>query len=195
MPMTARVVIPSMVLAAILMAGCGQDRAPETQAQPEYQPAASVRELMTGMLEPSADAIWESVKITFTPSGVEERAPKTDEEWEALRAHALQLMEAGNLLQMPGRPMARTGEKSAFPGIELGPEEIQQLVDKDRAGWMMRARALTESLKPTIAAIDAKNVEMLGAAGEDIDAACENCHSQYWYPNAPEPPDTVPSRP
>jgi hypothetical protein len=192
MPMTARVVIPSMVLAALMAVGCGQDPAPEAQAQPQYHPMATVRELMTGMLEPSADAIWESVKITFTPSGVEERAPKSDEEWAALRAHALQLMEAGNLLQIPGRPMARSHEKSAFPGIELGPDEIQQLVDKDRAGWLTRARALTESLKPALDAIDAKNVEMLSEAGEHIDSACENCHSQYWYPNAPEPP-AIPS--
>jgi hypothetical protein len=178
--------------AALVITGCGQDPAPAAQAEPEYQPAATVRELMTGMLEPSADAIWESVKITFTPTGVEERAPKTDEEWAALRVHALQLVEAGNLLQMPGRAMARTGEKSAFPGIELGPDEIQQLVDKDRAGWLMRARALSESLKPTLEAIDARNVDMLGEAGEHIDSACENCHSQYWYPNAPEPPAIAP---
>jgi hypothetical protein len=192
MPMTARAVIPFMLLTAVLIAGCGQDPVPEPEGQPEFQPTATVRELMTGMLEPSADAIWNSVKITFTPSGVDERAPKTDEEWEALRVHALQLMEAGNLLQMAGRPMARTGEKSAFPGIELGPDEIQQLVDKDRAGWIMRARTLTESLKPTLAAIDARNVDMLGEAGEHIDSACENCHSQYWYPNAPEPPAIAP---
>jgi hypothetical protein len=192
MPMTARIVFPSMVLTAVIAAGCGQGAAPGPQTEPQYQPAATVRELMTGMVEPSADAIWESVKITFTPSGVEERAPKTDEEWNALRAHALQLMEAGNLLQMPGRAMARTGETAAFPGIELGPDEIQQLIEKDRPGWLMRARALSESLKPTLDAIDAKNVDMLGEAGEHIDEACENCHSQYWYPNAPEPPVIAP---
>ena len=147
---------------------------------------------MTGVLEPSADAIWESVKTIVTATGMEERAPKTDEEWAALRRHALQLIEASNLLQIPGRAMAETGEKSAYPGIELGPEEIQQLVDKDPAGWLMRARALGTALSPTLEAINAKNVTMLQEAGEDLDTACENCHTQYWYPNAPEPPAITP---
>jgi hypothetical protein len=156
---------------------------------------ATVRELMVGMLEPSADAIWESVKITYTASGKEERAPRTDEEWTTLRGEALRLMEASNLLQIPGRAMARSDEQSAFPGIELGPAEIQQLVDKDRAGWNSRAQALRELLKPALAAIEAKDAEKLTAAGEEIDTACENCHVQYWYPNAPEPPDIVPPSP
>ena len=188
--MTAQHLLPCAALAALLLAaGCGQGEAPAPQSQAEYRPVATVRDIMTGMLEPSAEAIWQSVATVITATGTEERAPRTDEEWAALRRHALQLVEASNLLQMPGRAMARAGEQSAFPGIELGPEEIQALVDKDRAGWLMRARALGTALAPTLDAINAKNAKLLEEAGEPLDTACENCHLQYWYPNAPEPPD------
>jgi hypothetical protein len=190
---TARFPISSMVLSATLIAAaCGRDPAPapaaQVQAQPEYQPVATVRDIMRGVLDPSSAAIWESTKLTFTKAGLEERAPKTDDEWFALRNHALLLIEASNLLQMPGRPMARPGEVSSFPGIELGPEEIQALVDKDRMGWMTRAKQLHTAVLPTLDAINAKDAQKLADSGEAIDEACENCHSQYWYPNAPEPP-------
>jgi len=176
--------------AALIAAACGQNAAPtpQAEAQPEYQPVATVRDIMRGVLDPASAAIWQSTTVTITKAGMEEKAPKSDEDWETLRNHALQLMEAGNLLQMPGRPMARPGEVSSFPGIELGPEEIQALVDKDRAGWIMRAKALRDAVMPTLDAINAKDVMKLQEAGEAIDEACESCHSQYWYPNAPEPP-------
>ena len=196
MAVMTRFLISSTALAAVLIAAaCGQNPEPApAEAPPEYQPVASVRDIMRGVLDPASAAIWTSTTMTITKAGMEEKAPKTDEEWEALRNHALQLIEAGNLLQMPGRPMARPGEVSSFPGIELGPEEIQALVDKDRAAWLGHAKQLHASVLPTLEAINAKDVQKLADSGEAIDEACEGCHSQYWYPNAPEPPDTIPSK-
>ena len=197
MRMTMRLLISSTALSvAVIAAACGgQEPAPAPQAEPQYQPVATVRDIMTGVLDPSSAAIWESTKLTFTKAGLEERAPKSDEEWLVLRNHALQLIEASNLLQMPGRAMARPGEQSSFPGIELGPDEIQALVDKDRMGWVTRAKQLHTAVMPTLDAINAKDADKLAASGEAIDEACENCHSQYWYPNAPEPPDIPPQTP
>jgi hypothetical protein len=196
MPITMRSLIPSKALSAALFAvGCGQEPAPAPQGGSDYQPVATVRDIMTGMLDPSSAAIWQSVAMTITAAGADVKAPKSDEDWAALRTHALQLIEASNLLQIPGRAMARAGEASSFPGIELGPQEIQALVDTDRAGWMTRARELHTAVMPTLQAIEAKDTQKLEDAGELIDAACENCHLQYWYPNAPEPPDIVPGTP
>ena len=48
--------------------------------------------------------------------------------------------------------MARPGEKSVAPGVELEPEEMDALVQKDLQGWYRRAKALhdvaVEALKP-----------------------------------------------
>ncbi len=192
---TLRLVLSLAISAALAGATCGGGEPPAPASQPEYRPVATVRDIMRGVLDPSSAAIWESVTTTVTSAGMDERAPKTDEEWDMLRLRALELIEAGNMLQVPGRMIARPGETTLAPGIELGPEEIQALVDKDPAGWRMRARALHDAVMPTLEAINAKDARKLEEAGEHIDTACEDCHVQYWYPNAPEPPDVFPEVP
>ena len=76
---------------------------------------------MDSMVDPNADYIWESVATIVTAAGTEERQPRTDEDWITLRRRAIPLIEATNLLQMPGRHVAKPGEKSENPGIELEP--------------------------------------------------------------------------
>ena len=34
-----------------------------------------------------------------------------------------------------------------------------------------------------ITAVDAKDADKVFELGELIEASCENCHRQYWYPN------------
>ena len=38
------------------------------------------------------------------------------------------------------------------------------------------------------AAADAKDAQKLFEVGEQIEHACEGCHSSYWYPNEKVPP-------
>ena len=79
---------------------------------------------MDSTVDPSADVIWESVAIVVTAAGTEEMAPHTDEEWKIVRRAAIRVIEATNLLQMPGRLVAHPGDKSENPNIELAPEDI-----------------------------------------------------------------------
>ena len=60
-----------------------------------------------------------------------DRAPATDEDWAEVRRHALIVSEAANLLLMPDRPVAPPGAPSLAPGVELAPEEIRALIDKN----------------------------------------------------------------
>jgi hypothetical protein len=189
---STRVLCLSIAVFSAFIGACSGGEAPPLPTAADYQPVATVRDLMQSVLDPSSDAIWQSVATTVTGSGLEERRPKTDEEWTVLRGHALRLMEVSNLLQMPGRPVARPGEKSSYPGIELGPEEIQAEIDKDLPGWIARAKALREAVAPSLAAIEAKDAQKLEQVGETIDTACENCHLEYWYPNSPGPPAEFP---
>ena len=154
--------------------------------QPEYRPTATIKDIMDSTVDPSADFLWDSVATVVTTTGTEERAPRTDEEWTNVRRRAIQLVEATNLLQIPGRHVARPGEKSANPGIELGPEEIETVINQDRASWINFAHGLHDAVVPALKAIEAKDVQALSDAGEKIDTACENCHLKYWYPNQEE---------
>jgi hypothetical protein len=155
----------------------------------EFRPMATIKDIMDSIVDPSSDYIWESVATIVTRKGTEERRPRTDEDWKEVRRRAVAMTEATNLLIMDGRLVARSGEKSENPGIELGPEEIKAIIDSDRASFIKFAHALQDAGVKTLAAIDKKDVEGLSDAGETIDEACEQCHLKYWYP--PNTPDVL----
>jgi hypothetical protein len=150
---------------------------------PAYTPTASIKDLMDSMVDPSADDVWDAVTTEISASGTVEKVPRTDEEWTKARHGALRLVEASNLLMMPGRHVAQPGQKSEFPGIELEPDQMEALINKDRDAWIRRAKGLHDAVIPVLQAIDGKDPQKLFELGAGIETACENCHMQYWYPN------------
>ena len=155
-------------------------------APPEFTTTATVKDIMDSIVDPNADFLWDSVEITVSATGTEEKAPKTDDEWKEVRRHAIALVEASNLLLIPGRHVARPGEKAENPKIELPPDEIEAMVNQDRASWTKLAHGLHDASLDSLKAIDARASKALLYGGEAIDKACENCHLKYWYPNQPK---------
>lgn len=155
---------------------------PATQS---YRLAATIQDLMAGQIDPSADALWDSVAIIQSSSGTEDRHPRTAAEWQAVRGRAVTLIEAGNLLRMPGR-RARSGDTPPGPG-ELSAAEIQQRIDVNHDNFVQFADVLQDAGFKALAAIDARNAQALMDAGGIIDEACEACHVTYWYPNQSRP--------
>ena len=156
--------------------------APAARKEPPFRKTATIKDIMDSMVDPSADFLWESVATIVTRKGTEERRPRTDDEWKAVRRAAITLVEATNLLIMDGRAVAKPGEKSENPGIELSPEAIRRVMDDDPDTLVKLAGALHDAGMKAMAAIDAKNADALSDAGEVIDNACETCHLKYWYP-------------
>ena len=183
-----------VVCAALVAASCQAkqpDPAPAPAvAPPSYTTTATVKDIMLHIVDPAGDMVWNSVQSVIDKGGLHETMPKTDEEWFNVRTGVIQLMEGSNLLMIPGRHVARPGEKSETPGVELEPSEMEELINKDRASWNMRATALHDAAQEVLAAIDAKDPDKVFEIGEHIERACENCHSHYWYPNEkiPESP-------
>ena len=173
-----------LVVASSLFVGSRAVATPEPAAEPgpEFTPTASIQDVMLSLIDPSADAIWDSVATIITADGIEDRRPSTDEDWAELRHHAIHLVEAPNLLLMEGRPVARPGFKSEFPGIELEPEEIEALVTEDPATWREYTRDLHDVGVILLNAVEARDVDALFNGGETLDQACEACHQHYWYP-------------
>ena len=85
----------------------------------------------------------------------------------------MQLVEATNLLRVPGRLVARTGEKSENPRIELEPETMQKMIAEDPVTWRQMVDRLHDAAVPALKAIDARNAKGLFDAGEHIEKACE----------------------
>jgi hypothetical protein len=191
-----RVILVFVILPAVAFAACQASKpqastpSASAPAAPPYKTTASIKEIMQHIVDPAGDLIWNSVATTVDAKGIHTTTPKTDEDWMTVRNGAIMLVEASNLLMMPGRHVARPGEKSETPGIELEPSEMEALIDKDRAAWYQRAGHLHDIAVKTLAVIDARNDKALFDVGAQIDEACENCHRQYWYPNEPVQPLT-----
>ncbi len=156
---------------------------PPPPPPPQYDTTATIKDLMLSIVDPSADVVWLSVTTVVGANGTVETVPKTDEDWLKIRHGAIALAEATNLLMMPGRHVARPGEKSETPGVELEPEEMEALINMDRTTWNARAKDLHTAALAIIDAVDAKNSEKVFEVGEQIERACESCHMHYWYPN------------
>jgi hypothetical protein len=136
--------------------------------------------------------LWDSVAYIANTAGVEDRQPRTDEDWKRVRYSAITLIEAGNLLCMPGRRVAAEpgpGEQSAGEGGhgELTHAQTQQRIDSSHEAFAQFARNLQEAGLKALAAINAKDPAALMEAGGVIDEACEACHVTYWYPNQNQP--------
>jgi hypothetical protein len=171
-------VVVGLVIAA---SGC-RGQAPRP-SEGIYVPTATVRDLMLSIVDPSADVVWDAVRTVVGADGTENHAPRTDQEWADVRQGAIRLVEAANLLMVPGRQVARPDEHSEAPGVELEPAEMEALVNADRQAWVERVQSLRNLGLAVLQAIDAKDAGRLFETGGELDTACENCHRQYWYPN------------
>ncbi|HLH32416.1 MAG TPA: hypothetical protein VKY31_14520, partial [Terriglobia bacterium] len=147
-----------------LLSACSAPKQPSPAAssgEPEYRPTATIKDLMDAEVDSNADWLWDAVATEESAQGIIDRRPKTDDDWKEARNHAIALLEASNLLQMPGRAVAKPGEKSENPGIEEGPEEIKKLIDADRASWVKYAHGLYDSTKLVLDAIDKKDADQM----------------------------------
>ena len=181
--------VTALVPLALAIVGCAGAPAAE------YRPAATVREIMQSIVDPAADAIWGAVEVVATLEGTVHKQPATDDEWRVLRRHAVTLMEAANLLLIPGREIAKPGETAGDQRVDLHPDEIEARIAQDPSAWASHTRALQSAATETLQAIDARSVKGLSDAGEVLDQACEACHTTYWYRPSPQPVTDPPPRP
>lgn len=142
-----RRIVAVMGICAVLV-GCGGP------APPPFKPVVDTKLLMQAIVDPNADAIWDSVKSIDTRDGAQEIRPKTDEEWNAVRNAAITVAEAGNLLMLV--PRAKNGDD-----------------------WMQRAQEMINTGEEAIRAAEAKNADRLFTVGGDIYDACSHCHAKY----------------
>ena len=167
-----------LIAGVLALSGCNTPK----PSPPPIEIAATIKDIMDSMIDPSGDFMFEAVAEISDENGVTQKAPKTEEEWKEVRNRAFILYEGMNLAMMEGRKVAQPDDKSKFPQVELEPDEIQKLIDGDRPRFVKRAKRLQEAAKMALQATDSKDVKALFGAIEHIDRACENCHLHYWYP-------------
>jgi hypothetical protein len=168
-------------LVVVTLFGCSRQ-----EATPDFRPTGTIKDIMDSMVDPSADKIWESVATIVDTEGIHDMRPQTDDEWAEVRRDAIKVLEATNLLLIPGRDVAEPGANSENPDIELEPAEIQELIDGDRQKWTDLAHGLHDMAMITLNAINNQDADALLNSGQGLDIACERCHLNYWYPNDAE---------
>ena len=81
--------------------------------------------------------------------------PKDDREWEAIEDSAVILGESGNLLLIAGR-------------------------SKNTAVWEDTSRGMVEAGAAALKAAQARNLDAVIDAGNQMVDTCEVCHESYW---------------
>ena len=137
-----------LIAIVVLASGCN------APAAPPFRTVADVKLLMQSVTDPAADVVWGSVGTIISRDGVEEIAPRTLDEWTAVRNSAVVLAESGNLLMIVPRA-------------------------KDGGDWMMMSRALIDSATAAIRASEARDKGAIFTIGGEIYQTCVNCHQQY----------------
>ena len=144
-------------------------------------------------VDPAADEIWGAVGVVESGQNVRDVRPRGPADWERLRQAAAVLSRGASLLA-EAPPVGSNGHgllaDADTPGIRTA-DEIQADIRRDPARFRRAAAALGSAAGEASAAIDARDPDALLEAGGRIDAACEGCHSAYWYPRSP--PRTLPS--
>jgi hypothetical protein len=167
----------------------GSDSPPAQQAAAQGEQSApdtanmSVRTIMAAMVDPSGDFLFESIADVADKHGVTHKEPNTPQEWDAVRHHLQVLIDAQQLLSVPGRRAAEPGDRSSNPAVENEPEQVQRLLDAEHPDFVRRAQRLRDAAALGLKAADARDTTGLFAAITAIDKACESCHLHYWYPN------------
>jgi len=146
--------VVAILLAAAVQFGCGAAPKPAAPPASAVRPVLSLKQLMEWVIDPAADAVWESVKTIVTEQGTKEIAPQTQEQWDAVRNGAAMLIESSNLLMMQTRA-------------------------RDQGEWIAAARRLAETAAKALKAAESKDAAAVFAAGGEIYDACSACHRRY----------------
>jgi len=117
-------------------------------------PVATVKQVMAGMVSPSAMFIWDSVATTVSASGTEEKQPQTDADWAQVATNAALLVESANLLVDPERSV-------------------------DTKDWPAMAKAMAEAANKALDAAKKKNPGAILEVGDELNQTCDKCHQRY----------------
>jgi hypothetical protein len=140
------------LLPLVLLSSCSSPS--PAPAMPPFQTTVNMKDLMLNVIDPAADTLWESVGTVIDETGTHEKFPTTQDEWDGVRAGAIQLAETGNLLLIPARSNG-------------SPE------------WIAEARNMIDAANRAIKVIEAKDKDALFTVGGDIYDVCTNCHKQF----------------
>jgi hypothetical protein len=177
-----------VLAAGMLTSTCSSSKAaapaPAQQLWGELKPVVSVKELMRDMIDPASDYVFDAIGTVDSKAGTIEIQPRTDADWDKIRAGGVMLAEGIYLLKVP-RPFAPPGDENNSTGPdpeELSPARIKAKLEADPVLWNAKIEALRNVGLQVLDIVKRRDVKELWDAAENLDEACESCHIAYWYP-------------
>jgi hypothetical protein len=133
------------------------------------QPAATLAQLMKGILFPNSNVIFfaqsddpAKVPPAKDPSVATDPLANTYGKWEAVENSGLALAEAANLLTIPGRKCS-----NGLP-VPMG-----------NADWPKFVQGLREAGTKAYKAAQSKDMDKILDAADTMTTACSTCHEKY----------------
>jgi hypothetical protein len=131
--------------------------------------ALSLPEFMDHVVDPASFAYWKGSGTEVTAKGDKDLTPTTDQGWEDMESAAAVLIEAGNALQLPGRPR---------PPIQIPGKPMMPAGDFDKFAQQLTAEAILAK-----AAAEKHDKAGVYAEGAKIYLICTACHKEYILAN------------
>ncbi len=164
------------IAVACVLASCGPQ--PKTAAAPEAKTAAAapfnthipLEEVMAHVMDPAAYAFWAGTGTSYTADADTDLSPKTEAEWKRVEDGAAMVVLGANSLMLPG--YAR----------------------EPMADWDRYAAKVAEVAERAKAAVEHKDTTAMRTIGDELDAACEACHTQFSPSPAPASAPASPTR-
>ncbi len=142
-------------LAALgVLSACQQPALPPAPEPPPFDLGFDMKMLMSHVIEAAAEVVWDSAGEIVYAEGVQDLAPTDEEGWHHVEAAGAMIVEAGNLLLLPGR-------------------------DPGKADWKQFASGLSAMGHKVMHAAKAKDKDALFQAGADLYSMCVACHQVY----------------
>ena len=120
-----------------------------------YEEGSEVHDLMAYVLDPAAEAIWDSAGFVITEEGETNLAPTNQEGWDKVKYGAKVISESSYLLSMPERAV-------------------------DQAQWVALSMALKGMGEKAFKAAENEDSEALFEIGAELYQICVACHQIYW---------------
>ena len=140
-----------------------------SSAQTPAQIPATLAQLMKGVLFPSSNVIFAAqgqnpaeVPPAKDPSSATDPLAGSYGKWEAVENSSLAIVEAANLLSVPGRKCS-----NGLPA-PIG-----------NADWPKLVQGLREAGMAAYKAAQSKNQDKILDASDTLTTACANCHEKY----------------
>ena len=116
---------------------------------------SEVHDLMAYVLDPAAEAIWDSAGFVITEEGETNLAPTNQEGWDKVKHGAKVISESSYLLSMPERAV-------------------------DQVQWVALSMALKGMGEKAFKAAENEDSEALFEIGAELYQLCVACHQIYW---------------